>query len=46
MGPLDLDPIHFWAQSENRDPTTFLKNIKEFKKLIIFFSIKIFKNIF
>ena len=21
MGPLDLDPIHFWAQSENQDPT-------------------------
>ena len=21
MGPLGLDPIHPWAQSENRDPT-------------------------
>ena len=21
MGPLGLDPIHLWAQSENRDPT-------------------------
>ena len=21
MDPLGLDPIHFWAQSENRDPT-------------------------
>ena len=31
MGLLGLDPIHPWAQSENRDPTDYMKE-NEFLK--------------